>query len=278
VILQTSVVGKWEEPIVSVARGVRKLVKDILRRLDIKITSHAGFERLVEESRLHRHLALLSKLNDDQIAYFVKNLLERSAAQLGQDLFVLSELNLKREGFFVEFGSTNGVDLSNTVLLEKDFGWNGILAEPARCWHNALKNNRACHIETRCVWSSSGSVLTFSEAEWAELSTISAYKSSDLHERTRKRSHSYDVETISLVDLLDSYRAPKFIDYLSIDTEGSELEILAAFDFEKYRFGVISCEHNFTPAREQIMRLLGSHGYTRKYEDVSLYDDWYVRA
>ena len=262
----------------AVGRRVRKVTKDILRKLDIKITSHTGFERLVEESRLHHHLALLSKLNDDQISYFVKNLVGRSTAQLGQDLFVLSELNLKRNGFFVEFGSTNGVDLSNTVLLEKEFGWNGILAEPAKCWHSALKNNRTCHIETRCVWSSSGSVLTFSEAEWAELSTISAYKSNDLHKNTRKRSHTYDVETISLIDLLDNYNAPKIIDYLSIDTEGSEFEILSAFDFEKYRFGVISCEHNFTPAREQIMRLLSSHGYIRKYEDVSLYDDWYVRA
>jgi FkbM family methyltransferase len=261
-----------------VGRRVRKLIKDILRRLDIAMTSHTRLKRLVEESRSHHHLALLSKLNDDQISYFVKNLVGRSAAQLGQDLFVLSELNLKRNGFFVEFGSTNGVDLSNTVLLEKEFGWNGILAEPAKCWHSALKNNRTCHIETRCVWSSSGSVLTFSEAEWAELSTISTYKSSDHHKKARKRSQTYDVETISLIDLLNNYNAPKAIDYLSIDTEGSEFEILAAFDFEKYHFGVISCEHNFTPAREQIMKLLNSHGYIRKYEDVSLYDDWYVRA
>lgn len=259
------------------AQRARKLVKDVLKRLDIAITSQTRIEKLVEESRSHHHLALLSKMPDDQISHFVKSLVGKSKAQLGQDLFVLSELNFKRNGFFVEFGATNGVDLSNTVLLEKEFGWNGILAEPARCWHNDLKSNRTCHMETRCVWSSSGSILTFSETEWAELSTVSTYKSSDHHKLSRKHSQSYEVETISLVDLLNNYNAPTVIDYLSIDTEGSEWEILAAFDFEKYQFRVISCEHNFTPAREQIMKLLIAHGYARKYEDVSLYDDWYVR-
>lgn len=259
-------------------RRVKKLLKGILRRLDIEITSRAGFERLVEKSKSQHQLALLSKLPDDQIPYFLRNLVGKSKAQLGQDLFVLSELNLKRNGFFVEFGATNGVDLSNTQLLEKEFGWNGILAEPARIWHSALKNNRSCNIDTRCVWSSSGAVLTFSETEWAELSTVSTFKSSDHHEKSREHSQTYTVETISLVDLLKNHNAPETIDYLSIDTEGSEFEILAAFDFDKYQFGFISCEHNFTPAREQILKLLSSHGYKRKYEDVSVFDDWYVRG
>jgi FkbM family methyltransferase len=246
--------------------------------MDITITSHSGYQKLLEHSRAHRDLALLSKLKDEQIAHFVKNLIGKSKAQFGQDLFVLSELNLKRNGYFVEFGATNGIDLSNTHLLEKEFGWSGILAEPAKTWHNALKKNRACQIDTRCVWNSSGSSLVFSETEWAELSTLSTLKSSDHHKKSRERSHSYEVETVSLIDLLNDHGAPREIDFLSIDTEGSELEILTAFDFEKYRFGVIACEHNFTPAREQLFKLLSSHGYTRKYEDVSQYDDWYVRA
>ena len=51
-----------------------------------------------------------------------------SKSQLKQDIFVLLETGFKRNGFFVEFGATNGIDLSNTYLLEKRFGWNGILA------------------------------------------------------------------------------------------------------------------------------------------------------
>ena len=76
-------------------------------------------------------------------------------------------------------------------------------------------------------------------------------KSKDFYKTGRK----YKVPTISLLDLLDIHNAPKFIDYLSIDTEGSEYEILNAFDFNKYKFRVITCEHNFTPMREKIYKL-----------------------
>jgi hypothetical protein len=66
------------------------------------------------------------------------------------------------------------------------------------------------------------------------------------------------------------------IDYLSIDTEGSEYEILANFDFSKHRFRVITCEHNYTQERDKIHTLLTEKGYLRKFEDVSQFDDWYV--
>ena len=57
------------------------------------------------------------------------------------------------------------------------------------------------------------------------------------------------------------------IDYLSIDTEGSEYEILAAFPFEDWDIRLITVEHNFTPMREDIRTLLERHGYVRQ-EDI----------
>jgi hypothetical protein len=74
------------------------------------------------------------------------------------------------------------------------------------------------------------------------------------------------------------HNAPKDIDYLSIDTEGSEFEILSAHDFSEYSFKVIPCEHNFTDMREKIHDLLSAQGYVRKYENLSKFDDWYVRS
>ena len=64
-------------------------------------------------------------IGNDHVRYTIA----RSKAQLKQDLFVLATLNFKRNGYFVEFGATSGVDISNTCLLEFDFGWRGILAE-----------------------------------------------------------------------------------------------------------------------------------------------------
>ena len=190
---------------------------------------------------------------------------------------MLAELNLKRNGFFVEFGACNGIDLSNTYLLEKQFGWTGILAEPAKCWHSALHANRKSVIETKCVWSKSKMTLNFSETDAPEFSTINSYISSDLHEGIRKKCNTYSVETISLLDMLEKYNAPRVIDYITIDTEGSEYEILEHFDFEKYQFRLITCEHNFTDRRDSMHRLLSSEGYQRKFEHLSQWDDWYVK-
>lgn len=198
--------------------------------------------------------------------------------QLCQDLFVLYALNWKRGGFFVEFGATNGLDLSNTYLLEKDFGWNGILAEPANIWHTQLKKNRSATLDFDCVWKESGQSLEFSVAEIAEFSTIASYVQSDAHKKSRKNSCSQSVTTVSLNDLLERHDAPSVIDYLSIDTEGSEFEILNALDFNRFTISVITCEHNFSSNRKKIYELLVHNGYKRVFQGLSRWDDWYIHS
>ncbi|WP_370230825.1 FkbM family methyltransferase [Cognatishimia sp.] len=197
-------------------------------------------------------------------------------SQFGQDVFALMEHRFKRNGFFVEFGATNGIDISNTYMLERDFGWTGILAEPGRVWHDALHKNRTAKISTDCVWARSGETLEFLESSEPELSTIMEHYNSDGRNRLKRKQDTYQVQTISLNDLLSQNDAPHHIDYLSIDTEGSELEILSELDFEKYSFGVITCEHNYQDARAWIHELLGDHGYHRKLIGASGCDDWYV--
>jgi FkbM family methyltransferase len=200
-----------------------------------------------------------------------------SKSQIKQDIFVLSETGFKRNGYFVEFGATDGISLNNTYLLETKFNWKGIVAEPLKSKYSELIKNRTCHIEDLCVWSESGKVLEFNETPNSDLSTINQFSSSDLHIESRRGGNIFNVETISLYDLLEKYNAPRYIDYLSIDTEGSEYEILKNFDFEKYTFKVITCEHNHTEMRDKIFTLLTSKGYVRKYENLSQFDDWYVK-
>jgi FkbM family methyltransferase len=201
---------------------------------------------------------------------------KHSKSQLQQDLFVLLSFKFKSEGFYVEFGATDGLGLSNSYMLEKNFGWKGILAEPARSWHSRLRKNRSAEIETKCIWKESGRVLQFNETEVGELSTLDSFSNQDLHAISRENGIKYEVETISLFDLLVEYKAPKFIDYLSIDTEGSEFEILENFDFTEYTFGFISCEHNFTENRGKVFELLSRQGYVRVFEQYSQFDDWYL--
>jgi len=80
--------------------------------------------------------------------------------------------------------------------------------------------------------------------------------------------------TITLNDLLEKTNSPLFIEYLSLDMEGSELEILKSVDLKKYTFGLIDVEHNYVePRRSQIRELLTSNGY--HYVRENKWDDSY---
>lgn len=154
-------------------------------------------------------------------------------------------------------------------------GWRGVLAEPSRKWHEQLANNRPdAYICKMCVWSKSGENLEFFEANAGEFSTVASLVDHDHHVRIRK--DCYFVKTISLIDLLQEANAPKFIEFLSIDTEGSEFEILESFDWDLYSFGFIAVEHNYTDQRGRIHSLLSEQGYVRVLEGRSQWDDWYI--
>ena len=197
-------------------------------------------------------------------------------SQLGQDVFALLVSDFVRDGFFVEFGASDGVNLSNTYILEKYYGWRGILSEPGKAWHGNLYQNRNCIIDTHCVWSSTGSILDFTETSVGELSTISIFASSDSHFTRRDPVNLYSVESISLFDLLVKNTSPQKIDFLSIDTEGSEFEILMNFRFDKYKFSLIVCEHNYTSNGPKIDALLSDNGYCKVNPQISLWDSWYL--
>lgn len=197
--------------------------------------------------------------------------------QLFQDLWALWELSGKSGGYFVEFGATNGITMSNSHLLEKHYGWTGIVAEPNPDYHARLGQERGCHISHRCVYSRSGETLPFLCTEKGMFSRLAAINPEDHNEATmRSNARTVPVRTISLDDLLDEYDAPDEIDYMSVDTEGSELEILSAFDFGRRHVRLFTIEHNFTPLRARIHDLMRSRGYVRRFPEYTRFDDWYV--
>jgi FkbM family methyltransferase len=206
----------------------------------------------------------------------LRSLIPKAQAQLNQDLFALLTLGFPKSGFFVEVGGADGLTMSNTHLLEKSFGWRGIIAEPAVIWHEQLLENRECIVDKRAVWGVSGQELLFNQTTSAALSTIDSFTDADSHSLSREDGFRYMVQTVSLYDLLEQNNAPKIIDYLSVDTEGSEYEILKNFDFESYSFRVITVEHNHTDNRDLVKGLLTSNGYRRVHEAISDFDDWYI--
>lgn len=257
---------------------LKSIVNAGLKRLGLQMNRYS--EPMSVETRIFNALVDFrqSRLDDGQ-REFIESCIKRlgqSHAQLFQDIFVLHALNDKRDGYFVEFGATNGVSLSNTLLLEQSFGWTGIVAEPAAKWQDALKLNRSCAIDGRCVWSKSKEALRFREAPEAEFSSLAITSDRDRNAPTRRDSTEYLVQTVSLSDLLNEHEAPCTIDYLSIDVEGAELDILQAYDFSR-QFRVITVEHNFSAQRDPIHRLLTSKGYKRIFDSLSAWDDWYIK-
>ena len=259
--------------------GIRNLTAEDIVSVKMKYSDWQQVKKYPENiNRISFALGMASHLTPEQSHKLLPYMMA-SKSQIAQDLFVLSQCGFKKNGFFIEFGATDGVELSNSYLLEKNFDWRGILAEPAKAWHEALFRQRGgdkVSIETDCVWTETGKELLFNETEDRELSAIDSIGADDVHRAARDKGKKYVVNSISLLDLCKKHNAPSVIDYLSIDTEGSELLILQAFDFAQYRFNIITCEHNYTPARDDIYNLLLSKGYKRVLEKISQWDDWYI--
>jgi len=170
-----------------------------------------------------------------------------SDSQLKQDLWVLKQTSNKKDGYFVEAGASDGIILSNTYMLEKEYNWQGICCEPNPEYHRQLAFNRKCNIEFNCLYSISNQKLEFTQSH--ELGGITKeFKNDgdDPHTRRmiRAKSPKSIVNTISLNDMLEKHNAPHNIDYISLDTEGSELKILSTFDFNKYDVKLWTIEHN----------------------------------
>jgi hypothetical protein len=109
------------------------------------------------------------------------------------------------------------------------------------------------------------------------LSGLKIYAKENKHEKRILKT--YKINTITLIDLLKKYKAPKIIDYLSLDIEGAEFDSLKNFDFKEYIFRIITIEHNGNiKNRRKIYNLLKKNGYKRKYKEYSCYDDWYIKA
>ncbi|MCC5972806.1 MAG: FkbM family methyltransferase [Rubellimicrobium sp.] len=249
-------------------------------------THFDGQDSFIRFARAYMDVVRRQKLNDRenlmQFIAFATTQGRRSHGQNFQDMWALWESGRKRVGWFVEFGAGNGVALSNTWYLENHYGWTGVVAEPNPNFAPMVRAARKCHVSDRCVYSRSGERIAFLPTEMGELSRIRDIVPADSHElyggRDIAPGAEVMVETISLNDLLTEARAPREIDFLSVDTEGSEFEILQAFDFDRWRFGAICVEHNGTALRTKLFDLLTKNGYRRKFEAFSAYDDWYVPA
>lgn len=208
---------------------------------------------------------------------------EQIFSQIYQDMFAEFIIGKNHEKTFLEFGATNGLDYSNTYSLETFFNWKGALAEPDPQWHKNLNINRPnAKLIYDCVWINSNQQLDFLSSDEGVYSTIDTFKLSDKESmpgNTKKRlenSKLIKVNTISLNDLIKKYFNDKSPSYISVDTEGSEYEILSNFDFSKHSPKVFTVEHNYTNSEKKIDELMNLNGFQRVFKNLTVFDAWYV--
>jgi len=239
--------------------NTNQVKKTLLKNLDL-------VDRIINKNR-----------EEIRFADYISKMKIKGTSQFYQDFFVTYALKNKETGFFVEFGACDGIHLSNTYLLEKKFYWTGILSEPAKIWHEALKRNRDCKINIDCISPISGQKVSFSETIRPELSTINTHLKNDLHSSRRIVSLNYEVNTLSLNDLLLLNNAPTEIDLISIDTEGNELEIIEQFDFNKYKTLIIIIEHYYDKNKKnQIRKLIENQNFKLVFDKISGPDYWFI--
>jgi FkbM family methyltransferase len=185
-----------------------------------------------------------------------------------QDMWVaLAVKPGKRDGFYVDVGSADGIQNSNTYVFDR-LGWKGICIDP----FPTNMEKRTCQMFRQPVFSESGKKVQFRVAgeNGGIVDTMNRYKDSN------SQAPLVEFVTATLDEILEKAKAPRHIDYLSIDVEGAELNVLQGFSLNNYEVDALTIEHNNEPVKRAGMRqLLERNGYERVRSWVV--DDWYVR-
>ena len=200
-------------------------------------------------------------------------------SQLGQDRYLMDEIYPgKRDGYFVDVGAHDGRSISNTWLLERDRGWRGVCVEPLPVEFGKL---RAARPQSHCVQAAVTAEQDSGDVAFTEILNSNMLSGLDAHLPRHvvdsNESRTTQVRARTLTSILNETRAPAWIDYLSVDTEGSELEVLRGIDFSRYTFGFVTLEHNYDePRRTEIREFLAARDYV--YHRPNQWDDDYVHA
>ena len=104
---------------------VLALINGYFKIFNLRLVKLANFNSLQEfknNSSVEVRQDLLKLLCSNALLDY-KELAKESKSQIGQDIFAISLLKAKKHGYFVEFGATNGVKLSNTYMLEQKHDW-----------------------------------------------------------------------------------------------------------------------------------------------------------
>jgi len=173
-------------------------------------------------------------------------------SQHKQDEFIINYFKGKKNGVFVDIGAHDGITLSNTYVLEKEYGWKGICIEPIPRQYKNLIECRDCITYNCAIYEKNGTekfTLVDYDGYPDMLSGISKditfkHMSGILSESNRigAKIKYIDVKTRILNEILEENKISE-IDFMSVDVEGAELKILKGINYNKFYIKVIIYEN-----------------------------------
>ena len=201
-------------------------------------------------------------------------------SQSKQDFIIDYFFEGKTGGTFVDIGAHNGVTMSNSYFFEKERNWKGICVEPIPEVFEELKKNRTCHLVNGAI-SGNDKILEFrrNHGRTEMLSGIIQYRDKRHDKKTEREIETYGgssevikVQGYLLSNLLDKHNL-KSVDYLSLDIEGGEFEVLETINFERYDIRYLTIENNYN--EQNIRDLMKEKGYNFFLHHHK--DDFYVK-
>ena len=179
-----------------------------------------------------------------------------------QDKWVVEEVfNFKKNGYFVDLAATDGFHENNTFFLEKRLAWKGICIEPNKNFYNTLKKTRKAKCFCKIITSKKTDVEYIINGGVGGIIgdnyDNNKKKRANLINKERKKNKIETRKSISFYEILKQAKAPKIIDYLSLDVEGAEYEVFKNFPFRKYKFMSMTIER----PPKKLNKLLFKNGY-----------------
>lgn len=199
----------------------------------------------------------------------VKHIAAGSYSQYGEDVIFDKLLGSKRHGFYVDVGAYDPIRFSNTARFYKR-GWRGINIEPDLTQFERLKRARARDINLNIGIGSAQKKLTYYQMNPTTLSTFSRDAAEAYQKDGFTLVSTIQVPVRTLVGIFGDYYPKAGLDFLSIDVEGSELDVLQSNNWTLYRPRVLCVELSFSSSdnslevrrKKTIIRFLESKGYT----------------
>jgi len=165
-----------------------------------------------------------------------------SHSQAGQDLSILTYLNNKENGYFVDLAANHWSKFSNSYVAEQFHKWQGICIEPNPMYLKDLLSYRKCKVFTCAVGVTDGEKMTFRYHHGDNGVYGGIVGEGFDNTGTEAGTEDREITLVSLTTLLDFAGAPRVMDYLSLDVEGAEYQVVKGLDHSKYTFHVATVE------------------------------------